>query len=347
MDRIVVDLLKDFEAGKISRRQLMQCMAMGAVATAASAMFITPAEAAMKKAFKAVAVNHISYNVSDYAKARDFYMDILGMKLTYDDGKGCALEFGSLKSPDSLYIRNTKPGEKANVDHLALSVLNWQPPAQSQALLTEFMKPLNHEAKYDGDAAWYGWDIDDYMVQVCDLKGVYPGAALHGFDAKPGLEGAKKINASHPKSTKGFKTTAINHISYNVADYAKSRDWYMDTYGMKLTYDDGKGCALEFGNPKAPDNLYIRNVKPGMKANVDHLAYSVANFNLAAAETQLKGLGLDPKFDGDAAWTIHDPDGYTIQVCGEKGVYPGAGAHGFDPKPGLDGAAKINAAHKK
>jgi catechol 2,3-dioxygenase-like lactoylglutathione lyase family enzyme len=346
MDRTAVDLLKDFESGKISRRQLMQSLALGAVAAAASSVFISPAEAATKKGFKAVAVNHISYNTADYAKSRDFYMDILGMKLTYDDGKGCALEFGSLKSPDSLYIRNTKPGEKANVDHLALSVLNWQPPAQSQALLTEFMKPLNHEAKYDGDAAWYGWDIDDYMVQVCDLKGVYPGAALHGFDAKPGLDGAAKINASRAKSTKGFKATAINHISYNVADYAKSRDWYMDTYGMKLTYDDGKGCALEFGQPKSPDSLYIRNMKPGEKAHVDHLAYSVADFKLKDTEAKLKGLGLDPKFDGDAAWTIHDPDGYTIQVCGEKGVYPGAALPNFTAAPGIAGAAKINAARK-
>ena len=34
---------------------------------------------------------------------------------------------------------------------------------------------------------------------------------------------------------------------------------YMDVLGMRLTFDDGKRCALEFGSPKGPDSLYIRN----------------------------------------------------------------------------------------
>jgi len=344
MDRIVVDLLKDFESGKISRRQLMQSLAIGAVATAASSMFITPAEAAAK-GFKAIAVNHISYNVEDYAKSRDFYMDLLGMRLTFDDGKGCALEFGSLKSPDSLYIRNYKPGGKANVDHIALSVADWTGPS-SEALLKEILKPQGQEPKFDGDAAWFAWDPDGYTVQVCAEKGVYPGAAVHDFDAKPGLDGAAKMNASRPKSASPFTATAVNHLSYNSADYAKSRDWYMDVFGMKLTYDDGKGAALEFGNPKAPDSIYIRNVKEGQKANVDHMAFSVANFNIKDAEEKLKSHGLDPKFDGDAAWSLRDPDGYLFQVCGEKGVYPFAALPGFTKEPGITGAAKINAARK-
>jgi len=343
MDRIVPNLLKDFESGKISRRQLMQSLAIGMVATAASTASVAPIEAAELKGFKVTAINHISYNVADYARSRDFYMDLLGMRLTFDDGTQCALEFGSLKSPDSLYIRNVKhPGDKASVDHLALSVANFK-----AAEAEDILKRHGQTPKYDGDAAWTAWDPDGYVFQVCAEKGVYPGAAIPKFDPSSGLAAAAKINAARAKDVKGFKTTAVNHISYNVADYAKSRDFFMDLFGMKLTYDDGKGCALEFGNPKSPDSLYIRKVKPDQKANVDHLAYSVANFNLKDAEAELKRHGLEAKFDGDAAWTVHDPDGYTFQVCAEKGVYPGAALPGFTPAPGLAGAAEINAARNK
>jgi catechol 2,3-dioxygenase-like lactoylglutathione lyase family enzyme len=343
MDRIVTELLKDFESGKISRRRLMQSLAIGAVATAASAASVAPTEAAVEKGFKATAVNHVSYNVPDYAKSRDFYMDLLGMRLTFDDGTQCALDFGSLKTPDSLYIRKIKqPGDKASVDHLALSVANFK-SAEVEAIL----KSHGQTPKYDGDAAWTAWDPDGYVFQVCAEEGGYPGAAAANFDAKIGLAGAAKINAARAKDGKGFKATAVNHISYNVADYTKNRDFFMDLFGMKLTYDDGKGCALEFGNPKSPDSLYVRNVKPGQKANVDHMAYSVANFNLKDAEAELKRRGLEPKFDGDAAWTIHDPDGYTFQICAEKGVYPGAALPGFTAAPGLAGAAEINAARAK
>ena len=58
-------------------------MAAGAAAHAGRA----PAQGS--KGFRAVAVNHISYQVSDYAKTRDFYADLLGMKV--DGGHGQAV----------------------------------------------------------------------------------------------------------------------------------------------------------------------------------------------------------------------------------------------------------------
>ena len=60
MDKIIPNLLMDFEAGKISRRQLLQSMAIALTATAASTTRIAPMEAAQLAGFKATAVNHIS-----------------------------------------------------------------------------------------------------------------------------------------------------------------------------------------------------------------------------------------------------------------------------------------------
>jgi catechol 2,3-dioxygenase-like lactoylglutathione lyase family enzyme len=47
------------------------------------------------RAMSAEYVNHISYEVNDYKKVRDFYVDLLGMKVTEDDGKQCRLVFGN------------------------------------------------------------------------------------------------------------------------------------------------------------------------------------------------------------------------------------------------------------
>src|SRR5690348_15714592 len=62
MEHIIAKLLQEFEQGRMSRRQLIQSLAVAASAAAAA-----PA-ATGGKAFKAVAVNHISYQVSDYAR---------------------------------------------------------------------------------------------------------------------------------------------------------------------------------------------------------------------------------------------------------------------------------------
>ena len=53
-----------------------------------------------------------------------------------------------------------------------------------------------------------------------------------------------------------LKAVAYNHINYQVADYAKVRDFYVNLFGMKLVYDDGKQCSVECGDP--PNAIYIR-----------------------------------------------------------------------------------------
>src|SRR5881409_3063885 len=92
MESVIAKLLQDFEQGKMNRRQLIRSLS---VAAAAAAGMATAAEAAGKP-LEALYVNHISYQVNDYKKVRDFYVDLLGMKITEDDGKEqCRLVFGN------------------------------------------------------------------------------------------------------------------------------------------------------------------------------------------------------------------------------------------------------------
>jgi catechol-2,3-dioxygenase len=83
MENMIANLLEDFEHGRMTRRQLVKSLALIGVAGGA-----TPVSEEKSKGFKAVAVNHISYQVNDYAKTRDFYADLLGMKVVKDTGTG-------------------------------------------------------------------------------------------------------------------------------------------------------------------------------------------------------------------------------------------------------------------
>ena len=117
MEHIIANLLQDFERGKITRRQLIQSIAL--TATAASAVSATPAAAAEAKVLKAISINHVSYQVADYAKTRDFYVGLFGMKVSGDDGKQCRLSFG-----DNILIpRNRTPAPL--VDHVAYTIADW------------------------------------------------------------------------------------------------------------------------------------------------------------------------------------------------------------------------------
>ncbi len=112
---------------------------------------------------------------------------------------------------------------------------------------------------------------------------------------------------------KGFKATGVNHISFGVADYKRTRDFYADLFGMAVSEDDGKQCYLTFG-----DTVLIarKSRQPDNKPIVDHIAYTIDNWDHKTVETELRSRGLDPKPDYDS-FHIHDPDGYDVQIAGK------------------------------
>jgi catechol 2,3-dioxygenase-like lactoylglutathione lyase family enzyme len=118
MEHIIGKLLQDYEHGKMTRRQLIQTLAL----TATAASTVGTAEAAAPA--NAIYINHVSMQVADYAKSRDFYTGLFGMKVMEDDGKTMAqLKFGD----NTIIVRNAggRPGGKSGVDHIAYTLANW------------------------------------------------------------------------------------------------------------------------------------------------------------------------------------------------------------------------------
>lgn len=133
MEHIIARLLQDFEHGKMSRRQLIQSLALAATASSA---VNSVSEAAGPKGLKAITVNHISYQVADYAKTRDFYGDLFGMKLSHDDGKQCYLAFG-----DSFLIPRNHDSGTPRIDHIAYTIDNWDKNAVEAELKRRGLEP--------------------------------------------------------------------------------------------------------------------------------------------------------------------------------------------------------------
>ena len=47
--------------------------------------------------FRATGVNHIGYTSGNYAMVRDWYTDVLGMKVTMDNGRNVYCRFGDTR----------------------------------------------------------------------------------------------------------------------------------------------------------------------------------------------------------------------------------------------------------
>ena len=164
MEHIIAKLLQDFERGHMTRRQLIQSLAMAATAAGASA---ATAAAADGKGFKAVAVNHISFQVADYGRTRDFYADLLGMKVLKDTGRQCNLAFGDHGT--WLLPRNVREGTTPpKVDHIAYTIENWDKDAVEAELKRRGLSP-----RVDTDNSFHVKDPDGFDVQISG-KGMTP-----------------------------------------------------------------------------------------------------------------------------------------------------------------------------
>src|SRR5882672_1933057 len=125
MERYFADLVKDFESGKINRRQFCEGAALAATVLAAGGA----AQAAPAQGFKMLGVNHISYACTDYKVARDWYAKVFNAKVYNDKGMGRAnLAFGGPeqgKGGAFIITRNFGANERksqAVVDHICYSV---------------------------------------------------------------------------------------------------------------------------------------------------------------------------------------------------------------------------------
>ncbi len=160
MEQIIAKLVRDFEEGKLSRRQLIQSLTITAAAAAAATG--VPAAAAEASVCTATNFNHVSYQVADYAKSRDFYVGLFGMKVSEDDGKQCRLSFGN----NILIVRNRQPAPQ--VDHIAYTVQGWD--QKKEAIASELQRRQIKVTQGDIKTSLSVADPDGFRVQFGGLK---------------------------------------------------------------------------------------------------------------------------------------------------------------------------------
>lgn len=259
--------------------------------------------AADRSVFRATAINHLSYGVRDYAKTRDWYMDIFGMDCVYDDGTQSSVACGTPRR--EIYIRKRDKPPVPCMDHWGISIADFDAEAVQRALLKRGIDGVDR----DGDFAWHARDDNGFLTQICAEAGVFPGAATRGGNVDGKIPSG--FTASRPSKT-GWKAIGMNRVAYGVPDRKRTRDFYTDLFGLRVAFEDAGGCTLSFrAHPE--DSIYIVQREDGPV--IDHIAISIADFDLRETEKAIRRLGLEYSRGGDAAWTFTDVNGYPVQVC--------------------------------
>ncbi len=112
MESLIAMWFKDYEAGKVTRRQLIQGLAILATSAAAP----RPASAA---AFEVTTIDHIQINATHAKKSADWYRDAFGLHhvragaMTEDSE-----EIAHVGTKDSLLISFRKLAPAGQIDHI-------------------------------------------------------------------------------------------------------------------------------------------------------------------------------------------------------------------------------------
>jgi catechol 2,3-dioxygenase-like lactoylglutathione lyase family enzyme len=148
---------------------------------------------------------------------------------------------------------------------------------------------------------------------------------------------AERAGAAEPPV---LKTALINHISYTCPDFRQAADWYSKIFNLDQIGARDRDVALPFGKKgEQPYNVAAKDVplthlilrtrdlnpvpatgeapRPKVQAVVDHVAYTVADFDRERAKVELKSLGVENVRDG-GLYSLHmtDPFGYDVQISG-------------------------------
>ena len=151
MEALISNLLKRFENGALTRRELVQGLTFLAAGSAASEAH------AQDSPIKAVNIDHVSIQVSDLPRSIAFYEKIFGFKIMSEDKPNEIVRLGSGKILVSLHHKNPT----AIVDHFAIGVEKFNRDA-----VTRELKARGANPEENLDAGFHIKDPEGISVQI-------------------------------------------------------------------------------------------------------------------------------------------------------------------------------------
>jgi catechol 2,3-dioxygenase-like lactoylglutathione lyase family enzyme len=152
MEKIVSNLLSRFERGALTRRELVQGLAMLAAASG------TAADAQAQDAgMKAAKIDHVSIQVTDLPRAIAFYQKMFGLTLVSEDKPNEIVRLGVGKVLVSLHHKSPT----GLVDHFAIGVEKF-----NKEIATRELKARGANPEENIDAGFHIKDPEGISVQI-------------------------------------------------------------------------------------------------------------------------------------------------------------------------------------
>jgi len=155
VEHVISSLLGRYEGGTLTRRDLIQGLAMLTVA-GGRASAASPEDTG----FRAATINHVSIQVSDIKRSAEFYMRAFGLPMRVATNPS-SIRLGV--GPSHLTLRQEKPS--GNVDHFCLGIDKFNRESVIHDLKARGVSPEPDENTPQG---FHVKDPDGFRVQLGD-----------------------------------------------------------------------------------------------------------------------------------------------------------------------------------
>jgi catechol 2,3-dioxygenase-like lactoylglutathione lyase family enzyme len=119
----------------------------------------------------------------------------------------------------------------------------------------------------------------------------------------------------------GWKTVALDHITFEMPDYQKEAAFFIALMGWKLRSDDGKQAVLDIGDW---GSAVFRHAPEQRTAIVKNFCFVIEPWSAKTVEAELRkrGLAAVAEDDGNGFESFHvkDPDGWDLQISNGNGL---------------------------
>jgi catechol 2,3-dioxygenase-like lactoylglutathione lyase family enzyme len=119
----------------------------------------------------------------------------------------------------------------------------------------------------------------------------------------------------------GWKTIALDHITFEVPNYQKEAAFYIALMGWTLRSDDGKQAVLDIGNW---GSAILKQVPEHQSVRVVNFCFVINPWNAANIQAELRKRGLTPVAENDGkgfeSFHVKDPNGLDLQISNGNGV---------------------------
>jgi catechol 2,3-dioxygenase-like lactoylglutathione lyase family enzyme len=199
METLIAGLLKQFEDGRLTRRQLIQSLALAAAAAAPAAAAQSGSAASGippstgPAPWKTVWLDHISYAVTDYKKSTAFYRDLMGWEIRNENAaqNQCTLKIGDIgeiiirnnrrpaaqAAPSATSGQSDRPPVTGVINHVSWGVQPWDTDKVKAELERRGLNP-RPDMVGDNFKSFHVLDPDGWDLQISNqTKENHPGGA--------------------------------------------------------------------------------------------------------------------------------------------------------------------------